>query len=80
MTIGARGLQIGFLSLQTHTPTHTNTHTHTEYAIPIVFLLLQWLHECASTLRYACIAYYVGSAFKNTAKVLICRNLIKACV
>jgi len=27
------------------------TETHSEYVIPIVLLLQQWLHECASMLR-----------------------------
>jgi hypothetical protein len=46
----------------------------------LFFLLLQWLQERALMLRYACIAYLVGRAFKNTAKSLIFRDLTKACV
>ena len=35
------------------------TDTHLEYVILIVFQLQQWLHERASTLRYAYIARLV---------------------
>jgi hypothetical protein len=30
-----------------------STDTHSEYGVPIEFPLQQWLHECASMLRYA---------------------------
>jgi len=38
----------------THTQTHTHTHTHTHSGCIIftAFPLQQWLHECASMLRY----------------------------
>jgi len=35
------------------------TNTHSEYAILIAFPLQQWLHECASVLRYMYIACLV---------------------
>jgi len=35
------------------------TNTHSEYAILIAFPLQQWLHECASVLRYMYIARLV---------------------
>jgi len=36
-----------------------STNTHSEYVIHIVFLLQQWLHECAVMLRYTYIACLV---------------------
>ena len=35
------------------------TNTHSENVILIAFLQQQWLHECASVLRYTYIAYLV---------------------
>ena len=35
------------------------TNTHLEYVILIAFPLQQWLHECASLLRYTYIAHLV---------------------
>jgi hypothetical protein len=37
------------------------TNIHSEYVILTAFPLLQWLHECASVLRYMDIAYLVNS-------------------
>jgi hypothetical protein len=39
-------------------------NTHSEYVIIIDFLLQQWLHDRASTLR---LYYYGGNAQSNTA-------------
>jgi hypothetical protein len=36
------------------------TNTHSEYVILIPFPLHQWLHENASMLSYAYIAYLIG--------------------
>ena len=37
------------------------TGTHSEYVIIIAFPLQQWLHDCASVLRYTYIACLVSS-------------------
>jgi len=49
---GACALDAGYLRLQ----------THTEYKIITAFPLQQWLHECASMLRYTYIVCLVTSA------------------
>ena len=38
------------------------TDGHSEYVILIAFLLQQWLHECASMLRYTYVACRVMSS------------------
>ena len=43
---------------------HKNTHTHREkYEILIAFPQQQWLHECASLLRYTHVARLVDNCY-----------------
>jgi len=46
------------------------TKTHSEYVILFNFLLQRWLQECASVLRYTCIACLVSLLYPEEVNVL----------
>ena len=68
---------------------HKAVNTHSEYAIPISFALLQWLHKQASVLRYKYIACLVINYFTfyydryhelhTYIKILIYFNIVVKC-
>jgi hypothetical protein len=63
-------MTIWFMLIACWIPKATNTHS--SWVTLITFPLQQWLHERASTLRYAYIAYLVIFVFIGTeTKILI---------